>query len=107
MITVIETWYLKDDFTDQALQIMQEMDDLVGPNAHEDPGWHGHAQFFQRADDVSQVFIVYPWRSREMHERLSRAEEPLLAAFTDKYCQRPRTFEYVTELPVEVEHDHR
>lgn len=104
MITVMETWYLKD--ADRALQIMQDMDELVGPNAHDDPGWCGHAQFFQHTDQPDQVIMIYPWRSQVLHESLCETEEDLLAEFVAANCERPRTIQYLAELPVETEHDH-
>jgi len=106
LITVMETWFFKSELADRALELMQEEDELVGPNAHDHPGWSGHADFYQRADDPSQVVIVYPWLNRESHADLTAKEEPLLSEFVAKYCRRPRVFEFFTELPVEVEHDH-
>ncbi|WP_370967178.1 hypothetical protein [Amycolatopsis sp. cg9] len=105
MVTVIETWFLKEEFADKALQLMQEMDDIVGPNAHGDAGWCGHAQFFQRDEKPAEVIMMYPWRSTELHRSLRENEEPLLLDFVSTYCARERTVEYVTELEVEVEHD--
>jgi hypothetical protein len=105
MITVIETWYLKNEFADQALELMQDMDDIVGPNAHDDSGWCGHAQFFQRNSKTNEVVMMYPWLSTDLHLSLRDSEEPLLQDFMTKYCAQQRSIEYVTELPVEVEHD--
>jgi hypothetical protein len=106
VVTVIETWFLKKEFTDRVIPVMQELDDIVGPNAHADPGWCGHADFYQYDDEPTQVIMVYPWRSREVHLQLCAVEEPMLEDFTGKYCERPRRVEYLTELPVEVDHDH-
>ena len=107
MITVLEIWYLKPELAERAPALMQEMDDLVGPAAHAHPGWCGHARFYQRRlPHHGEVVMLYPWRSRELHEELQAREEPVLVAFTEKYCAAPRTIEYLDEIPVEVEHDH-
>jgi len=105
VVSVCETWYLKKEYTDQALEIMQEMDELVGPPAHEDPAWAGHATFFQSHADPTTVLMFYTWRSVEEHQRLAESERALLADFYAKYCTQERTIAYYTELPVEVEHD--
>lgn len=106
MVMVKETWYLRDEFTDRALELMQEMDDLTGPNAHADPGWAGHARFFQSSADPALVIMIYPWRSLADHDRLRAAEKRLLADFHTKYCTRERDIEYLEELPVDVEDEH-
>ncbi len=106
MVTVIETWFLKEEFTEKVIPVMQELDDIVGPNAHDDPGWAGHAGFYQYDDQPTQVIMMYPWRSREEHLKVCDFEDPMLADFTAKYCVQPRRIEYLTELPVEVDHDH-
>jgi hypothetical protein len=106
MVTVKETWYLRGEVADRALELMQEMDDLTGPNAHADPGWAGHARFFLRGTDPSQVIMIYPWRSVADHTRLREAEKSLLADFHTKYCNRERDIEYMEELPVDVDGDH-
>ncbi|MEU5835589.1 antibiotic biosynthesis monooxygenase [Streptomyces diacarni] len=106
MITVVETWFLKAGLETQALKIMQEMDEIVGPGGHSDPGWIAHGRFFQSEEDPARVVMLYPWESRESHERITEAEEPLLRQFCADYCAQPRVIEYFTELPVEVEHDH-
>jgi 3-oxoacyl-[acyl-carrier protein] reductase len=106
MIWVLELWYLKPE-VDNITEAMQEMDDLLGPAAHADKGWCGHARFFAQLDDASRGMMLYPWRSLELHERLARDEEPKLAAFYEKYCTRPREIHRYTELPVDVDgHDH-
>ncbi len=105
MIWVIELWHLKPSAGD-ALHVVQEMDDLLGPNAHGHPGWCGHARFFQSRSDRSLVTVLYPWRSKELHEDLVRSEEPVLESFYDRYCARRRDIHYHDELDVEVEHDH-
>lgn len=106
MISVIEHWYLKPGLESRALELMQEMDDILGPNAHDHPGWAGHAHFYQSREDPLHLLMLYPWRSIEMHEDLARGEEPMLEEFYEKYCSRRREITYFEELPVEVEHDH-
>ena len=103
MITVLEVWRLKPAFQNQALEIMQKMDDLVGPPAHDDPGWCGHARFFQKTSAPEEVVMMYPWRSRELHERLVAQEEPLLQSFFEEYCSQKREIHYYEELAVDVE----
>lgn len=103
MITVVETWRLKPEHARDAARIMQEMDDLVGPNAHAQPGWCGHARFLQSQAHPEVVLMIYPWRSREAHAALEGQEEPLLAAFLARYCAGPREVAYFSELAVEVE----
>ena len=105
MVTVIETWFLKKEFTSRAVPVMQELDNIVGPNAHADPGWCGHAHFYQADAESNQVLMMYPWRSRGMHWQVCAVEDPMLEEFTEKYCERPRRVEYLSELPVEVDHD--
>ncbi|SMO52628.1 hypothetical protein [Melghirimyces algeriensis] len=85
---------------------MQQMDDMVGPAAHEHPGWCGHASFHQRMEKPTEVIMQYPWRSRELHEDLTTQEEPKLAEFYGKYCSKPRDIHYFNDLQVEVEHNH-
>ncbi|MFS1512053.1 hypothetical protein VQL36_06395 [Chengkuizengella sp. SCS-71B] len=106
MITVMETWYLKNGLEKQALELMQEMDDLVGPGAHEHLGWCGHASFYQNSEKPNEVIMQYPWKSQELHVDLRDKEESLLTAFYAKYCLKPRNIIYFHELEVEVEHDH-
>lgn len=106
MIWVLEHWYFKPDLADPTA-VMQEMDDLLGPAAHEHPGWCGHARFFARLSDPADGIMLYPWRSLELHEDLARAEEPKLVEFYQRYCAKPRDITYYTELEVDVEdHDH-
>ncbi|MCX5205984.1 hypothetical protein OG897_31765 [Streptomyces sp. NBC_00237] len=105
MITVIETWHLNEESTPRALELMQEMDELTGPDAHRNPGWSGHAHFYQSEADPARVTMIYPWSNRDSHEGLRDAEEPRLQEFYAKYCSSPRLVEYATEMPVEVEHD--
>jgi hypothetical protein len=103
MITVLEVWRLKPAFQDQALELMQKMDDLLGPPAHKDPGWCGHARFFRSLTSGHEILMMYPWRSRELHERLIAQEEPLLESFFAEYCSVKREIHYYDELPVDVE----
>ncbi len=104
MISVMEVWHLKPEFAGEAFGIMQEMDDLLGPNAHEHPGWVGHAYFYQSQENPQEVVMLYAWRSREDHADLVEQERPLLADFNDKYCAREREIRYYDELPVDVDH---
>ncbi len=103
MITVIETWRLKPGREEEALAIMQKMDDLLGPPAHEHPGWCGHARFFRKNDRPGEVVMMYPWRTLELHQHLTAQEEPVLKSFYEEYCSAPREINYYTELMVEVE----
>jgi hypothetical protein len=102
-VTVIETWRLKPEYVDRALEIMQEMDDIVSLGAHDDPDWCEHAKFYQRLESPNEILMVYPWRRKDAHERLTLGEGPLLADFVAKYCERDRVIEYLRELPVDVE----
>lgn len=104
MIWVLELWYFTPEAGDLTA-VMQEMDDLLGPAAHDHPGWCGHARFFARLDDRCRGMMLYPWRSRELHEDLVRGEEPRLAGFYARHCSRKREIYYYTELAVDVE-DH-
>ncbi len=106
MINVVEVWHLKPELANRAVELMQEMDDFVGPPAHRHAGWCGHAQFLQSQADPATVLMLYPWRSRELHEDLARSEEPGLAEFYGRYCVRPREIHYYLPLPVDVEGDH-
>ena len=105
MVTVIETWRLRPELKKDALALMQKMDDLLGPAAHKHPGWCGHARFFQKSEQPTEVIMMYPWRSRELHEDLTIEEEPVLRGFYDEYCIAPREIHYYAELSVEVEDD--
>jgi hypothetical protein len=102
-VMVVEIWHLKPEYARDALSIMQSMDAAVGPGAHADSGWCGHARFYQDQDHPGEVLMQYPWRSRASHEALTLAEQPLLAAFILRYCARPREIHYYGELPVDVE----
>lgn len=103
-VAVMEVWHLKPEMDGRAFEIMQEMDDLVGPNAHEHPGWSGHAYFYQSQESPHELVMLYPWRSQEEHAELVEQEKPLLAGFYDKYCASPREIRYYDELPVDVDH---
>jgi hypothetical protein len=103
MISVLEVWHLKPELAAQAIELMQRMDDMVGPPAHLHPGWCGHAQFFQSQSDPATVLMLYPWRSRELHDDLTAREEPALADFYQRFCTRPREINYYTPLPVDVD----
>ena len=106
MISVLEVWHLKPEFAPRALELMQQMDDVVGPPAHRHPGWCGHARFLQSRSDPTRVLMLYPWRSHELHADLTRDEEPTLADFYQRYCTRPREIHYYSELAVDVDGDH-
>lgn len=103
MVAVIEKWYLREELAGKALELMQEMDDIVGPNAHVDPGWCEHGRFYQLQVKPSEIWMMYTWRSRAEHEVFIKQEELLLTDFYAKYCRRPRGIVYFTELPVDVE----
>jgi 3-oxoacyl-[acyl-carrier protein] reductase len=105
MVAVIEKWFFKPEFRPQALELMQRMDELVGPPAHQDPGWCGHARFFRGEGTEAPVLMIYDWRSRESHQQLTLREDPLLKDFIREYCCAPRAISYHEELPVEVDHD--
>jgi hypothetical protein len=103
VVTVVETWRLKEECVERALEIMQEMDDVVGPAAHVDPGWREHGRFFQNHADPAEIHMLYTWRSRPEHEVFIRDEETRLADIYAKYCAGPRRISYFTELSVDVE----
>lgn len=102
-VTVIETWTLREEFTGRALELMQEMDDIVGPGAHGDPGWCEHGRFYQLHERRNEIWMMYTWRSRAEHETFIKQEELLLGDFYEKYCEGPRGIVYFSELPVDVE----
>lgn len=103
MVTVMEVWHLKPEYVTNSTEIMQEMDDLVGPNAHEHPGWCGHASFFQDADNPTRITMIYPWANRELHEDITNREKNLLQGFIAKYCSSDRLIGYFDQLSVDVE----
>ncbi|OBB94648.1 hypothetical protein [Mycobacterium sp. 852002-40037_SCH5390672] len=104
MITVMEKWFLRPNMNRWGLEIMQQMDELVGPAAHVNPGWAGHARFYQSRSAPSELLMVYPWRTLPEHRDLATTEEPLLADIYHQYCSARRKILYFDELPVEVEH---
>ncbi|GAA0923753.1 hypothetical protein [Virgisporangium aurantiacum] len=106
MITVIEQWFLRAEFVSRGTEVMQEMDDIVGPGAHDDPAWSGHATFFHSRVIGNKFLMIYPWRSVEDHEKLRAREEPLLKDFVARYCARDREISYYDVLDVDVDHDH-
>ena len=103
MILVREVFTFKPEFASAAQDLMQEMDDLVGPGAHAHPGWRGHAKFYQNVDQSAETILVYPWVSKESHRTLVDDEAEILAEFTDRYCARPRQIDYYSLLSVDVE----
>jgi hypothetical protein len=105
VIVVIETWHLKPECVGQAREIMQEMDELVGPRAHQDAAWAGHADFYHSHAQSDTVLMAYPWRSVEEHRGLAASEDPDLQDFYRTYCAVPREISYYTPLPVDVDHD--
>ncbi len=105
MIHVLETWRFKEEFVDRIPELMQKMDDLVGPAAHEHPAFQGHATFLQHDDDPTTVWVLYPWRSRDEAEELVAAEKPIIDDFQATYCSAPRTVKYLTEVAHEHDHD--
>ncbi|MGH9969622.1 MAG: hypothetical protein ACREBG_17760 [Pyrinomonadaceae bacterium] len=106
MIKVAEKFFLKPGLEGQAVQIMQLLDDLLGPAAHQHPGWCGHASFLQSEERPREVFVIYSWRSEELHAALFKQEEPMLADFYRRYCSAPREIAFYRELAVDVEQDH-
>lgn len=103
MITVMEIWRLRHDLEEGPLAIMQKMDDLLGPAAHEHPGWCGHARFLESEIRPGEVVMMYPWLTTELHRDLTAQEELLLKSFYEGYCLAPREIHYYTELMVDVE----
>ncbi|ANJ06028.1 hypothetical protein [Streptomyces sp. LKA04] len=103
MVTVMETWRLRDEFAGRSLELMQEMDDIVGPAAHVDPGWCEHGRFFQLHGSPGEIRMMYTWRTRAEHEVFIKNEELLLTDFYERYCVGPREITYFDELPVDVD----
>ena len=103
VVTIVETWHLKPGLENKAREVMQAMDDMLGPGAHEHAGWCGHAHFFQSASRPTEIMMIYPWRSRALHDDLRQREEPLLRHFIEEYCVKPRDVAYYSELTVDVE----
>jgi hypothetical protein len=106
MIKVTEHFFLKRGLEGQADRIMQALDDLVGPAAHQHPGWCGHASFLQSQERPCEILMIYPWRSEELHADLFKQEQPLLADFYRRYCSAPREIAVYRELAVDVEDGH-
>lgn len=104
-VTVIENWYLNDDASKNAIEVLKAMDDQLEVNAHAHPGWSGHATFLQDMDDPRLVMWMYKWGSRELHRDLMRLERSTVETLQRQFCTRPRTVRYVEVLPVEVD-DH-
>jgi hypothetical protein len=105
VITIIESYFLKPGYAAHALSVLQELDNLLGPNAHANSGHAGHARFLQDASEPSHVRLVYEWRDRESFAELLHTEEALLPDFLAKYCAGLRVVQIHDELAVEVEHD--
>lgn len=105
MISVMEIWHIKPGLEGDALALMQKMDDMLGPAAHDHKGWCGHASFYQSDERPGEIVMIYPWRSRELHEDLTLREEPVLKGFYEEYCASPREIHYYNQLMVEVEHN--
>jgi 3-oxoacyl-[acyl-carrier protein] reductase len=105
VIWVMELWRFRPAVGHDATAAMQEMDDLLGANAHRHPGWCGHARFFSRLDDTGVGMMLYPWRSRELHDDLAASEEPLLQDFYRRWCVAPREIHHYEELAVDIDGD--
>jgi 3-oxoacyl-[acyl-carrier protein] reductase len=106
MIQVCERFFLKDVLEDKATQVMQILDDLLGPGAHAHPGWCGHATFLQSVERPSEILMLYPWRSAELHVDLRAREDLLLEDFYERYCTAPRSVTFYRLMDVEVEYEH-
>jgi hypothetical protein len=102
VIHVVETWRLKEEYADQVPELMQAMDDLVGPRTHAHSGFTGHATFYRHQAEPTVVWIIYPWLSRDSHQELISGETEILADYQAKYCAVPREIGYLDEIP----HDH-
>ena len=99
MIHVLERWHIKEEFADRIPELMQQMDDLVGPPAHEHGAFSGHATFLRPDAESCTVWVLYPWRSRAEAEELIAGEGPLIERFQAEYCAAPREVSYFTEVP--------
>ena len=86
-VTVIETWQLKEKYAERVLELMQEMEDIIGPGAHVDPGWCDHGRFYQLQESSNEAWKRYTWRSRDKRAQC---------------CTGPRAITYFTELTVDV-----
>lgn len=98
MVFVMEVWYFKPGLEENLEKLMQEMDEIVGPIAHADPGWREHAHFYQSHFCPSMAIMLYHWGSIEQHKELMLKEEPLLKEFYEKHCTRSREIQYFNEL---------
>ncbi|MGJ9423274.1 hypothetical protein [Aeromicrobium sp. CF3.5] len=111
MIHVLETWHFKDEHLGDIAAVMQTMDELVGPAAHDHPAFSGHATFLRdEVNDPASVKVLYQWRSPEEADELIAGEDLVIAEFTQKYCTAPREVRYLTEVPhthdMEDDHEH-
>jgi 3-oxoacyl-[acyl-carrier protein] reductase len=103
MITVMEVWYLKPGLEPRTLDILREMENLLGPAAHAHPGWLDHARFLQDEDDPPRLVVLYSWRSRELLADLLASEEQMLERFVERYFTRPRQIFCLNDVPVDVD----
>jgi len=103
MIIVMEVWLLKPEMESRALEILQEMENLLGPAAHSHRGWCDHARFLQDADKPARLVLLYPWHNRELLDDLLASEEPKLSGFIERYCIQPRQIHCLRELPVDID----
>lgn len=103
MVTVIEQWQLKLEHVNDSIAIMQMMDDIVGPEAHEHPGWCEHAKFFQDQSNPQCISMIYDWKSQQLHEDITRDEKDRLKQFIETYCETDRTIHYYKQLPIDVD----
>jgi 3-oxoacyl-[acyl-carrier protein] reductase len=106
MVYIVERFILKAECAVDATDIMQRLDDLLGPAAHDHSGWCGHALFLQDVMRPHEILMCYPWRSIELHADLRAQEERRLTNFYAQYCQAPREITIYQPLNVEVEHVH-
>ncbi|KAF7786295.1 hypothetical protein PRUB_a0811 [Pseudoalteromonas rubra] len=104
MIHVIETWTLKEEFVDQALELMQQLDDQLGELAHDHSGWLDHAHFYQNSIQPTQIIMSYDWKSLESHENMTELESDIVSIFEEKYCAKPREMNRFHELDVDTDH---
>lgn len=102
MITVQERYSLKPEYVTSADEVMQKLDDILGPAAHESDGWVDHARFLQDRLHRSQVVIIYPWESAESLCDLVHDEETRLGEFYATYCTKPREISVFETLAVDV-----
>lgn len=103
MIHVIERYVLKREYISKAAEVMQNLDDILGPAAHLNDGWVNHAQFLQDQLHRDQIVIVYQWKSAELLHDLLHKEESQLFSFYETYCQKPREVSVFHLLPVDVD----